>query len=141
MNWKFWERKPKRVITMGEVSSRIRGFLLDAQLPEAHAMAVVLGCSPISDDVAFMEEEQSDKRVEEIGILTPLLYAFAHSMAEATQEVQREALKGEVPEEVWRYSRKLVEQIALGALMGTTSQLVDMGLLHLDKRLKKVSKK
>lgn len=134
-----WKRKPKTV-TLADVSSRIRGFLLDSQITDPHELALTLGCSPISDEVALMEEDESDRRVADIGILTPLLYSYAHALAEATIEHQRNSLSPEMeklPKEVWEYSRKLIEQVAISVLLGAVSQLVDMKMLQLSKKLRR----
>jgi hypothetical protein len=135
----MFRRKPKP-ITLADVSSRLRGFILDSQVQDGHELAVMLGCSPISDDVAEREEEASDDRVAKISALIPLLYAFAHALAEASIERQKMSLEGseKVPAEVWMYSRKLIEQVAVAALIGSTSQLVDMGLVDVPKRFRRL---
>jgi hypothetical protein len=117
----------------------LRGFILDSQINDAHELAIVLGCSPISDEVALREEEESERRVAEISILTPLLYAFAHSLAEASVEHQKTTLNGadKVPDEIWMTSRRLIEQVAISVLLGATSQLVDMQLLEVPKKLRR----
>jgi len=132
-------RRKRKVITLADVSSRLRGFILDSQINDAHELAIVLGCSPISDEVALREEEESERRVAEISILTPLLYAFAHSLAEASVEHQKTTLNGadKVPDEIWMTSRRLIEQVAISVLLGATSQLVDMQLLEVPKKLRR----
>jgi hypothetical protein len=117
----------------------LRGFILDSQINDAHELAIVLGCSPISDEVALREEEESERRVAEISILTPLLYAFAHSLAEASVEHQKTNLNDsdKVPDEIWMTSRRLIEQVAISVLLGATSQLVDMQLLEVPKKLRR----
>lgn len=142
MAWKSWRKKRKpKPLTVAEISARLRGFLLDAQLPQAHEMALHLGCSPISDELAFMEEEESDKRLEKISSLTPLLYALSHALAEASVEVNKGKLPSgeELPEEIWVHSRRLLEQVSLSVLIGAISQLVDMGFLEVNKKFRKGS--
>lgn len=140
MNWKFWKKKqPVKAPSVTEISSRLRGFLLDSQMPSPHDLAEYIGCSPISNEVAEMEEGESDKRVDEIALLTPLLYAFAHALAEASTEQNRTSspeLKS-LPDEVWTHSRKLVEQIGLSTLIGSLSQLHDMGLIQIHPALRR----
>ena len=136
----FWRRK-RRSITIADVSSRLRGFILDSQMTEPHELAVILGCTPISDEVAIREEEESDRRVAYISILTPLLYSYAHSIAEAAVENQKANLTPEydkLPKEVWDYSRRLIEQVSISILIGATSQMVDMGLLKLPRKLRRL---
>lgn len=136
----FGKKKPVKGPSITELTSRLRGFVLDSQIPEAHQLAIILGCSPISDEVAAKEEDESDRRVDEISALTPLLYAFAHALAEASVEHQKAQLKGadKVPDEVWMYSRRLIEQVSISVLLGATSQLVDMKLLSVNKKLRRL---
>ncbi len=138
----FSKRKATKGPSITELTARLRGFVLDSQIPEAHQLAVILGCSPISDDVAAKEEEESDRRVDEISALTPLLYAFAHALAEASVEHQKTQLKGsdKVPDEVWMYSRRLIEQVSISVLLGATAQMVDMKLLTVNKKLRRLFK-
>jgi hypothetical protein len=132
-------KKLRGELTLAEISSRIRGFLLDSQIQNAHELSVIVGCSPISDDVADREDEESDNRVEKIAHLIPILYAYSHTMAEAATEYQRQNMKDtpQLPEEVWKFSRKLTEQISMSALLGAVSQLVDMGVLQATRKKKK----
>lgn len=135
-----WRRK-KKSISIADVQSRLRGFILDSQMSNPHELAVVLGCSPISDEVAIMEEEESERRVAEISILTPLLYSYAHSLSEASVEHQKSAFSAQsdkIPAEVWDTTRRLIEQISISILMGATSQMVDMGLLKLPRKLRRL---
>lgn len=143
MNWKFWQRRepiPAFTPSVAEISARLRGFLLDSQVPTPHEMAELIGCTPISDEVAIMEEEQSDKRVDRLALLIPILYAFAKTMSEASVEHQRSSADIEIqnlPNEVWQYSRKLVEQVGMATLLGALSQLVDMGLVSVHPKLRR----
>jgi hypothetical protein len=137
---KIFKKKPKdRVPPMAEINNRIRGFIMDSQMQNSHEIAFILGLPPISDEIAEKEEQVSDDRVERIEYLIPILYAHAHTLAEASIEYQKTALEGadDMPKEVWTFGRKMLEQATLSALMGSTSQLVDMGLLEIPKRIKK----
>lgn len=132
------KRKKKNELSLAEIANRLRGFILDSQIQNAHELSVILGCSVISDEVQEREEEESDKRVEKISHLVPLLYAFSHVLSEGAVEYQRSNLSAEtikhLPEEVWWESRKMMEQIALSVLLGSVSQLVDMELIKVSKR-------
>ena len=138
MNWKFWERKPTSEVTIGDIQARLRGFILDSQINNAHEIAVILGASVSSEEVLEKEEEESEKRVERISYLVPLIFAQAHVLAEGAVAFQQEMLEEatsevEIPSEVWTESRKLMEQVAISALMGGISQFVDMRLLQVPK--------
>jgi hypothetical protein len=130
--------KKKDELTLADVTNRLRGFILDSQIQNAHELSVILGCSPLSDELQEKEEEESDNRVDKIGSLIPLLYAHAHVLAEGAVEFQRANVKNEalknLPDEMWWESRKLMEQMALSVLLGSVSQLVDMGLLTVTKK-------
>lgn len=142
MKWKFWEKKAdSSEVTPAEIQARLRGFILDSQIHNPHDIAVILGCSASSDEVQEKEEEESDKRVERISYLVPLIYAQSHALAEGSMEFQRASLEStlskeqvEILSEVWIESRKLMEQVSMAALMGSISQMVDMGLLQIPKQ-------
>lgn len=135
----IFKKKPPADISLSDVTSRIRGFLLDSQIQNAHELAVIIGCSPLSDDVADKEEQESDKRIGKVSNLIPLMYAYSHTLAEAAIEYQKENLEGadKIPEEIWKISRKMTEQIAISTLLGAISQLVDMGALNTVHRKKR----
>jgi hypothetical protein len=126
-------------ISLAEINSRIRGFLLDSQIQDAADLAVIIGCTAISEEVEDKEYEESDKRVSRVSSLIPLMYAYSHTLAEAATEYQKKNLDSEVkiPDEVWAFSRKLTEQIAMSTVLGAVSQLVDMGALTLASDKKK----
>jgi hypothetical protein len=134
----MWFKKNKTPMSILDISSRMRGFIYDSQMAEAHAMSVLLGCAALSDDVSDMEDEASQERVQRVGFLLPLMYAHAHSLAEAATEYQRTTMAGakEIPDEVWQFSRRMVEQVAFSTVIGSVSQLVDMGLLEVPRRLR-----
>lgn len=124
--------------SISEISRHMRGYLLDSQISNAHELAVILGCSVISDEVAIKEEEESDKRVDKVAHLIPLIYAFSHMMAEGATEYQRITLSSEeslkIQEEAWHESRKVLENASFSAVLGAISQLIDMGMLALPKK-------
>jgi hypothetical protein len=133
------KKQPSSVSTL-DVTSRIRGFILDSQIQNAHELSVILGCSAISEEVQEREEEESDKRVERIDYLIPLLYAHTHLLAEGAVEYQKSNVTGDLkglPDEIWWESRKMMEQVSLSAIMGSISQLIDMGLLEVPRKHKK----
>jgi hypothetical protein len=135
----FKKKKKAHVPPMAEINNRLRGFIMDSQIQNSHEISYILGLPAISDEIAEKEEQVSDDRVERIEYLIPILYAHAHTLAEASIEYQKsntEELDG-LPKEMWVFGRKLLEQVSLSALIGSTSQLVDMGLLTIPKRIKK----
>lgn len=134
----FWKRRKDVDISMAEITARLRGFILDSQINNAHEISVILGCALTSEEVAEKEEEESEKRIDKVSYLFPLIYAHAHALAEGATTFQRSNVPEHpevpnIPEEVWTESRKLMEQVAVSALVGSISQLVDMGLLAVPK--------
>jgi hypothetical protein len=124
---------------LGDISGRLRAFIFDSQIQEADALSVAIGCKPISPEVAEKEEQESDKRVQKIAYLLPLLYAHAHTISDGAMNYQRAALEKEfdiadqLDPEIWEYSKSLLEQLSLSTLIGSITQLVDMGLLQVPK--------
>jgi hypothetical protein len=132
-----WFKKSSQEVSIAEINARLRGFLLDSQINDAYEMSVILGCGHISHEVAEKEEEESDKRIEKISHLMPLIYAHSQALSQGTIEFQRTNMPEnfpELPDEVWWDSRKLMEQVSTAAMLGSISQLVDMGLLEIPKR-------
>lgn len=131
-------RKKKPKVTIAEVTNRLREFIMDSQIQDGHEMSVLLGATALSDEVLAREEEESDLRVDRVGYLLPLIYAHAHLLAEGAVEYQRTKITSselkDLPEELWAESRKMMEQISLSAIMGSVTQLVDMGLLEVPKK-------
>jgi hypothetical protein len=136
----FGKRKrPAQKLTLTDMSSRTRGFILDSQIQHAHEISEILGCSAISDEVAEHEEYESDKRVEKIAFLVPLLYAYAHSLSEGATEYQKANMPEEMADlspELWKESRKMLEEFSFSILVGAVSQLIDMGLITIPKGVK-----
>ena len=134
------KRKKKNEISLEEVTRRLRGFILDSQVQNAHEMSVILGCSAISEEVQEREEEESDNRTSRISYLIPMLYAYSHALADGAMEYQRSNTPDnikELPKEIWYQSRTMMTDLSLSALMGSVSQLVDMGLLEIPKQHRK----
>ena len=137
----MFKRKKKATtsVSLSELTSRLRGFILDTQIQSGHELSVILGCSAISDEVAEREEEESDKRLEKIEYLIPLLYAYSQSLSEGAVEMQRLNLPEELqelPPELWSDSKLMMKQLTLSVLMGSIAQLVDMGLLEIPRSIK-----
>lgn len=135
MRWR--RRRQDSGLSIAEINLRLRGFLLDSQINNSHEISVILGCGFISEELMEKEEEESDKRVERISHLTALIHAHAQALSTGAVEYQRSELSEEfkdLPDEMWWESKKLLEQVAVASLLGSISQLVDMGLLEIPKR-------
>lgn len=141
---KFKKKKKPSPISVADVNARVREFIMDSQINHGHEISVLIGCSPISDEVQIREERESDIRVDKLAKLVPLMYAYAHMLAEGTSEFQRAEAKNmskSLPDEVWVESKKMMEQISFATLVGAVSQMVDMGILDITKKKPKWAKK
>lgn len=134
----IFKRKRKSKLSMLDMNARLRGFILDSQIQNPHELAEVLGLPRISDEIADREEEESDIRVERVAHLVPFVYTYSHSLAEGSVELQKHSLENAsaIPEEIWMFSRRMMEQVAMSAMLGSLSQLIDMGLLQVPKKYK-----
>ena len=136
----MFKKKPTPAPSLADLTARLRGFIMDSQIQNGHELSVILGCSAISEELQVHEEQESDKRLEKISHLVPILYAYSHLLAEGAVEYQRSNLPEEVkelPDEVWWESRKMMEQVSLSVLMGAVSQMIDMDLIKIPKGRKK----
>lgn len=129
-------KKAKKLFDFADINTRMRGFILDTQLTDAHEIAEILGASFISDEVAEREEEESDKRLDKINYLVPLMYAHIRILTEGATEYQKATISPsvEIPDELWDANKAQVEKISMAAVQGIISQLVDIGLLELPKK-------
>lgn len=133
------KKKDTSPFSLSDLSQRLRGLILDSQLPGAYEISYELGASAISDEVAEREEQESDRRLDEISYLLPLLYSFSKTLVEGAITIQKQTLSGaeKIPQEVWEQNQRTMESVTLATLMGSVSQLVDMGLLLVPKKVKK----
>ena len=136
----IWNRPKRTRMTLNDIPSRIKGFILDSQINDADHISLLLGCSPASEDVAERELEESDTRVARVDHLIPVMYAYCHAMAEGLVEHQQahasEEELAQTPQAAWGASRKIFSQIALNAMLGAVAQMVDLGLLTVHPKKK-----
>jgi hypothetical protein len=131
--------KLSSINNMLDVKNKIREFFLDTQSPDANQMALILGCVPISDEVMEREEEESDKRIERIAYLFPLIDSYSDLFSQAYIRVNlsdAEALPAEMQEhfhELQSQSRLAIEEAFNQILMGAITQVVDLSLLEVPK--------
>ena len=132
----FGKKNKRTKFTMADMSARTRAFILDSQVQHGHEISVLLGCSAISDEGADHEEQESDKRVDRIAYMIPVMYAYAKTLADGTSGFQQFQLPEEfksLPEELWLHNKKFLEEYAFSVLVGAMSQIVDMGFLLVPK--------
>lgn len=134
-------RKRRESINMdalnAEVNFRMRGLFLDSQLKDAFALSVLAGTSFVSDEVGEREQQESDKRVERIAHLAPLIFAHTYQLAKSSIELQRTKLGSagdDLPKEVWDNFQEATQHIAIASVVGSLSQMVDLNLLSVGPR-------
>jgi len=135
----FWNKKPKakRIkIDHPTLPVLIRQVIYDTMLMPAEKIAYAMGLPPISDDVAEMEERESQKRLERFSTLLP----FIDSHADITAKIAASAYMIEDEEEDYNELGKLgvedVEQltrlfrlVALSSSVSCVSTLLNLGLI------------
>lgn len=135
----FWNKKPKaKRIKMEHptLPVLIRQVIYDTMLMPAEEIAYAMGLPPISDDVAEMEERESQKRLERFSTLLP----FIDSHADITAKIAASAYMIEDEEEDYDELGKLgiedVEKltslfrlVALSSSVSCVSTLLNLGLI------------
>jgi hypothetical protein len=136
----FWNKKPKakRVeIKHLPLPVLIRQVIYDTMLMPAEEIANIMGLPPISDDVAEMEERESQKRLERFAKLIP----FIDSHADIAARIAASAYMIEDDEEDYGELEKLgiedLEQltrlfrlVALSSSVSCVSTLFNLGLIN-----------
>jgi len=134
----MWNKKKNSRMTLRDIPSRIKGFILDSQVNDADHISLLLGCSPVSEDVAERELEESDDRVSRVDHLIPVMYAYCHTMADGIVEHQQAHASTEeleqIPQAAWGATRKVFSQVALNSMLGAVSQMVDLGLITVNNK-------
>jgi len=135
----FWNKKTKakRVETSHvPLPVLIRQVIYDTMLMPAEEIASVMGLPPISDDVAEMEEIESQKRLEKFASLIP----FIDSHSDIAAKIAASAYMIEDEEEDYGELEKLgiedLEQltklfrlVALSSSISCVSTLFNLGLI------------
>jgi hypothetical protein len=141
MSW-FKRSKPKYkgITSIKQVKTHVREFILDSQIPDGDLVSVDLGCSPISDEVLEREEQESDNRVERIAFLIPLLYGYAALFSEAfvhtlrpPKSITEDPELSKLFDKMTAETKKIFEESMAHLLVGSVSQMIDLGLLQLPK--------
>lgn len=131
--------KLSSINNMLDIKNKIREFFLDTQSPDADEMSLSIGCVPISDELMEREEEESDKRIERIAYLLPLIDSYSNLFAQAYIKVNLsnadnlpEEMREQFPE-LQHQSRLAIEEAFNQVLMGAFTQVVDLDLLEVPK--------
>jgi hypothetical protein len=78
------KRKKKRIsfeVKRIPLPILMRQAIYDSMLEPSEGIAEALGLSPVSDEVALMEEQESQKRLENISVLIPFIESHSDMSA------------------------------------------------------------
>jgi len=137
------KKKPKyqQITTVNQIKAHLREFILDSQIPNGEEISHDLGCAPISDEILEKEEQESDLRVDAISHLIPLLYGYSALFSEAflttyshPEEYAKNPEMQKMMNEATRLIKQMFEDAMAHLLIGSVSQMVDLGLLESPKR-------
>ena len=131
----FWKKKrkdpvhPRHRIEHISMPVLIRKVIYDSMLVPAEEIADYLSLPRISEEVADMEEQASEKRIEKISALIPFI--DSHADIASRIAVAAYVLEQEEPIEVNEVESMhgLFRLVSLSSTMSCISTLVDMGLL------------
>jgi len=130
-----WFRKKKEApqiqVSHYPIEGLVRKAIYDTMLTPSEGIAELLGLSPISTEVAEMEERASEERLEKIGALIPFIDSHAGIAAQIA--VAAYVLENEdavdTDEDIEKMTG-LFKVIALSSAISSISALVDIGLIE-----------
>jgi hypothetical protein len=135
----FWKKKPKtkRIrIDHPTLPVLIRQVIYDTMLMPAEEIANIMGLPPISDDVAEMEERESQKRLEKFATLIPFIDSHADIAARIAASAYMIEDEDEEYEELGKLGIEDIEQltrlfrlVALSSSVSCVSTLLNLGLI------------
>jgi hypothetical protein len=137
----FKKKKPKyqQITNVQQIKAHLREFILDSQIENGAEIAEDFGCPIISDELLEKEEEESHRRVDEISFLIPLLYGYSTLFADAFVSNMNiphsdDPRMHKLIHELTDSTKQTFEAAMSHLLIGSVSQMVDLGLLKLPKR-------
>jgi len=128
----FFNRKKNNKITITTISPQvlIRKIIYDSGCSDPESVAALLGLSPISDEVAEMEEQASSERVSRIAALLPIIEAHANIAAQvAAASYTSDADDTDLPDEVMTALVTIFKFVSFSSALTCLSALVDMNVL------------
>jgi hypothetical protein len=93
---------------------------------------LLAGMVGVSEDVAEKEEEESQRRVAEIGAVLPILTTISTWLAETAMNFQLQSVASEdIPEEFRDHMAQMFFSVVQGSLMSTFSVLNDLDMIDI----------
>lgn len=135
----FWKKKQKK--TRLEVHKiplpvLIRQIIYDTMLMPSEDIAMAMGLPPISDEVADMEEEASQERLERFSQLIPFIDSHADITARIAtaaymlEDAEDDGLAEKMGLEDAENMTKLFRLVSLSSTLSCVSALFNLGLIE-----------
>jgi hypothetical protein len=115
------------------MSMIVRSVIYDAGFSDPEAVVASLGLQSVSDEVAEMEQDASERRLDAIEPLAPLLGVISAMLAKATVAYSiSEMTEDEVSPEMQENLTNQFQRLALGSAICAVSTLIEIGLVKMN---------
>lgn len=116
-------------------STLTRWYLYDLSIPDPNDIAVELGLNPVSDEGHDMEEQDSEKRLEELEPLLPYLDILSELNAKIITNMQLSELKKHRDIDIELENDAEVMQdlyyaVGFSALVSAFSSALELGIIY-----------
>lgn len=134
MTW-FKRKKPKKSAVLINPHGLIRNVIYDAMMPDPEHIALAVGLAPLSADVAEMEEEASEKRLNRVAALLPLLENHAVIAGKVTAmnyaiSKEFDPIDSELTDEMLEALSSMFGYVSFISTVSFLTQCVDLGLIE-----------
>lgn len=128
-------RHPVMPLAAVNVDIALHRFLLDTGLAEYQQLGTLAGLSPMDEEEAAEERAESDARAIRLIPLLPLLSMYSSVLSTSTVEYLRTLSDGEgLSDDEAERMMGMLSRLTMSALMGSVSQLEDLGLVRYSYR-------
>jgi hypothetical protein len=128
----FRRKKIKAQVVQVPLPVLIRQVIYDTMLTPTEGIADALGLPPISEEVADMEQQASDDRINTLAMLLPFIDAHADIAAKITSAAYmlEDDAMFDVPEEALDQLLELFRVVSLASSLSCVSTLFSLGLVE-----------
>jgi len=130
-NKKKQTRKPR--ITALSAKAQMRKIIYDSGCKFPEEVAIMMGLGTVSDDVAEMETEASERRIQRLDPILSIIEtsALVAAQVSAMSFVRSEIEDGETPpgEEVIVALTQMFKIVSIASAISCMSTLIDLGLV------------